>query len=251
VRCVSSIGFALFLLLFALRGYATSETLRPDQYSGGFGDLSDIYLDNNSDWWSEIPKSLGGEPPGDLLTRRPEPQNFQILGISVWSYSLNWPQKIVRTLGRVTVVGRGDASAGRHQVCYKSPANSRDSKLIFETGECSESFYLFEDGAPFVGSDRCVSSTQVNDHLKTPTGLGLGLTPTEVAKILGTPSTARPDSFVYVYRVHMRRTKEQMDSAAREDPSGPPDVEYDSDVALIIRFRNGRSWYLYVMSETC
>jgi hypothetical protein len=248
---VATIGLAFSLLLVACRGYAASETSRQDRYSGEYGDLTDIYLDNNSDWWSEISKGLLGEPPGELLTRRPEPQNFQILGISVWGYSLNWPQKIVRALGRATVIERGDASTGRAQVCYKSAANSGRTKLIFETGECIESFYLFEDGAPFAGSERCVSSMQVNEHLKTPTGLGLDLTPAEVTKILGRPSTARPDNLVYIYRVHMRLTKEQIESERREAPNLAPDLEYDSDLSLVIRFRNGRSWYLYVTSARC
>jgi hypothetical protein len=248
---VSAIRFAFFLLLFACRVHAASETPRPDRYSGEYGDLTDIYLDNNSDWWSEIPKGLGGEPPGELLIRRPEPQNFQILEISVWGYSLNWPQKIVRTLGRAAVIERGDASVGRSQVCYKSVGGSGNTKLIFETGECSESFYLFEDGAPFVGSDRCVASMQVSERLKTPSGLGLGLTPTEVIKLLGQPSTTRPDNFVYIYRVNMRLTKEQIESERREAPDLAPDLEYDSDLSLVIKFRKGRSWYLYVTSARC
>jgi hypothetical protein len=248
----STFGFALFLLLFALRGYATSETLRPDQYSGAFGDLSDIYLNDNSDWWSEIPRAHGGVPPGEFLAGPPEPQNFQILGISVWRSSPNWPQKIVRALGRATVIERGDASTGRHQICYKSAANYRRTSLIFESGECSESFYLFEEGGPFAGSDRCVSSTQVNQNLKTPAGLGLGLTPSGVVKLLGPHSLKRPDFFVYKYNLKMKRTKEEIESERREDPTlGLPDLEYDSDLSLLIRFRNGRLWYLYVTTEFC
>jgi hypothetical protein len=248
----STVGLALLLLLLACQGYGASETLGPDQHSRRFGDLSVVYVHEDSDWWSEIPKDVGGEPPGEFLAVRAERQNFRILGISVWGYSLNWPQQIVRTLGRATVIERGDAAFGRAQICYKSAGNSGQTKLIFETGECSESLYLFEGGPSFVGSDRCVSSMLVNESLKTPTGLGLGLTPAEVAKILGPPSATRRAFSVYKYNVKMRRTKEQIEAARREDPDpAPPDLGYDDSLSLVIRFRNGRSWYLYVTSGTC
>lgn len=248
-----AIGLVLFLsILFVWQGSGVPQVLRPDQYSGRFGDLTDIYLNDNSDWWSEIPKIVAEEPPGGYLAIQADPRNFRILGISVWGYTVSWPQQIVHTLGRATVIERGDAGTGRAQVCYQSAENSGQTKLIFETGECSESLYLFEDGAPFVGSDRCVSSPLVNEHLRTPMGLGLALTPAEVTKILGPPSAARRDFVVYKYTAKMTRTKKQLKDAERVDPgSGAPDLVYDDTLFLVIRLRNGRAWFLFLNSQTC
>lgn len=81
--------------------------------------------------------------------------------------------------------------------------------------------------------------------------MGLGLTPSEVVKILGPPSTTRPDLLVYSYTVKIRRTKEQIEAAKREAPYATPDLEYDNPLLLMMRFRNGRLWYLYETSETC
>jgi hypothetical protein len=141
---------------------------------GSLDPRSTVYLHDNSDWWSEIRKDLGGEPPGKFLRVPPDPRSFEILGVSVWGYPLHWPRSIVSVLGRTTVVGRGDAATGRDQICYESAISSAPTKLIFETGECTTSFYLFEDGVAFTGSDRCQVSKRVTNDLKTRSGLRLG-----------------------------------------------------------------------------
>ena len=56
----SVIAMALFLLLFVRQSYGDPENLRADEYSGRFGDLSDVYLSDNSDWWSEIAEQSDG-----------------------------------------------------------------------------------------------------------------------------------------------------------------------------------------------
>jgi hypothetical protein len=249
------LGIALLLLLRSPSDGApfTPYSHRSDQYSGRYGDLSDIYLNDNSDWWSEYFKAnLGANPFGQSLSVRPRQGNFEILGISLWSYSVKWPQAVVHELGKATVIERGDAGVGRAQVCYQSAENSGQTKLIFEEGECLDSFYLFEDGHPFVGSDACVASQQVTCRLETLSGLGLGQTHAEVAKILGVPSKQGDDFLTYNYYLTMRRTKEQLEEDKSENPGyGTPDPEYENHLVINIEFRNGRSWYLHVRSGMC
>ena len=122
--------------------------------------------------------------------------------------------------------------------------------MIFETSECTESFYYFEDGAPFGGSEECISSRVVTERIRTPSGPGLGLTPAEVTRILGTPSVKKSDFLAYRYEAEMERTKEQLQAAKREDPS-PLDLKYQNSLYLVVRFRNGRWWYLDAGSGMC
>jgi hypothetical protein len=222
--------------------------------AGEYGNLNTVDLRDDSDWWSEIRKDLGGEPPGKFLSVSPDPLSFEILGISVRGYPLHWPLEIVSVLGRATVVGRGDAATGRDQICYESATSSAPTKLIFETGECTTSFYLFEDGAAFTGSDRCQVSKRVVRDLKTPSGLGLGLTREQVKKILGAPTRSDDESATYKSFVSLNRTKEQLEHITRDFPVakyGRPDLQFDDMLSILIKFRNDSSWYLFVASTTC
>lgn len=249
VALLSPIFFGLLVLalpLVAGQSNAGSESSGPTQYD----DLKTTYLKDNSDWWSEIAKGEGGEPPGDISRASPSPHNFEILGISVWGFDLHWPNPATRVLGRATVVERGDASGGRSQVCYDSVPRSEATKLIFETGECANSFYLFDGGQPFSGTDRCQSSKLVTNDLKTTSGLGLGMTREEIRKILGPPVVVHGDSFTYKYNVIFKRTKEELEEWKRLDGE-MPDAQFDEGLSIVIKFRGERSWFLYVASSIC
>jgi hypothetical protein len=249
---IAIVGLVACLLLFAWCGACVSETAACDHYSGQYGNLCDSYLRDSSDWWSRIPdRAATAEPKVTFVKPSAQSGNFRILGLSVWGYSIHWPQAIIHTLGRATVIERGDASVGRAQVCYKSAKASERTTLIFEQGECAESFYLFEDGKPFVGSDRCVPSASVTGQLRTPTGLGIRLTRAEVLRILGRPSGSKGDSLIYEYTVKLKRTKEQIEALRQGYPEFTPEPEYGETLDILIRFRNGRSWYMYVASFTC
>jgi hypothetical protein len=171
----------------------------------------------------------------------------------MWGEAQDWPQNIVHVLGRATVVERGDAANGRSQVCYKSADPSEPTKLIFEIGECTHSFYLFAGGAPFSGTDKCQGSNIITRDLKTPNGLGLGLTPEQVKKILGPPSAAEHESLTYDYNVKLTRTKQRLEELKREagPEYGPPDLQIDDGLSILIKFHDARSWYLYVASSSC
>ncbi len=246
------IGLVVCLIVFAWRGDSASGAAACDHYSGEYGSLCDSYLHDNSDWWSEIPDEAAAAQPTVKFTKsEPQSGNFRILGLSVWGIMVHWPQAVVHALGRADIVERGDASVGRAQVCYESAEASDGAKLIFEQGECAQGFYLIRDGEPFVGSDRCVPSALVTRKLRTPTGLGIGLTRAEVVKVLGRPSGRKGDSLIYSYRIKMKKTKEQIEAEHHDAPEFTPDLEYEDDLSILIRFRNGRAWYIYAASNTC
>jgi hypothetical protein len=103
-------------------------------------------------------------------------------------------------LGKASVVQRGDASAGRTQVCYTSRGEPR-VHLIFEKGEVNEALYLFNVGKDWKGSDLCSTSDLVTETLSTKSGLHLGETLSEVRAILGKPSAATGRKLSYLFSV--------------------------------------------------
>jgi hypothetical protein len=238
--------------MFVCPGQAVAGTAACEHYSDQFGSICNTYLYDNSDWWSQIPDERAAcEPNATLVRPSADRADFQILGISVWRGSDRWLRSIVRKLGTATILERGDASVGRAQVCYRSATPSERVKLVFEQSECAEGIYLFVDGKPFVGSDRCVPTMLVDRQLKTPTGLGIGLSRAQVLKILGRPSCRNTDSFVYAYSVMLKKTKENLEEEQKDFPNYSPDPDYEDDLSILIRFRKGRSWYFYLASNTC
>ena len=69
---------------------------------------------DDSDWWSIIRQNDSDEivKPQELDIPA---SNFRVLGVTVGKDDLEGIQK---KLGTATVVGRGDASTGRSQICY-------------------------------------------------------------------------------------------------------------------------------------
>src|SRR5579859_343583 len=89
-----------------------------------------IRLNDSSDWWS-INRTDPGRPRATPGTQGLHPRNFEIAGVTLGHGSSD---AILRSLGAVTTVGRGDASTGRTQFCYSS-AETSSLHLVFEFGE--------------------------------------------------------------------------------------------------------------------
>jgi hypothetical protein len=155
--------------------------------------ISRVRMNDSSDWWSILNEQAAQEF-GDPQHREVSISNFVILGVALGEGQF---EKGAAKLGKGAIAERGDAASGRSQACYVAGDSSRTVHLIFEQGEVDYSFYLFEGGAAWTGSDRCVKSNLIPPNIKTSGGLGLGQSASEVEAILGSPSRRQSDKLVY------------------------------------------------------
>jgi len=214
---------------------------------------------DDSDWWSTLAvfdKLDLSAPITNTQNRAPANSNFEITGVVAGNDQI---QKLAVGIGKAAVVERGDATLGRSQVCYSSADNPHSVHLIFEAaGEGDTySFYLFEDGPPWKGSDLCVASPRISSGLQTGSGLHLGQTIPQVRSILGEPSTVLRDRLVYVYEVKRRSTAKDLARARQAYPNiSDKDLHESFDFYYFnsyieARFVDGKLTYLAVTkSET-
>jgi hypothetical protein len=167
---------------------------------------------DDSDWWSTLAIYTHldfSAPKTHTQNRAPAGSNFEIAGVVAGSDQI---QKLAVGIGKAPIVQRGDAAKSRSQVCYTSGRNPHAVHLIFEEameGD-SHSFYLFDDGPPWEGSDLCIVSDRISASLQTASGLHLGLTISQVRSILGEPSTVLHNKLMYVYEVKRRSTAKDL-----------------------------------------
>jgi hypothetical protein len=173
-----------------------------------------IRLNDKSDWWSMNNEDFRG-PDVEPQNKGLDARNFQIADMSLDDGF----EKIATKFGKAKIVERGEASYSRSQVCYASAKDSPKVHLIFEGAEGGLSyFYLFAGGADWKGSGFCAKSTLVSWSLRTPTGLGLGLSPEQMEAILGKPDLIAGNRYVYSRLVEKKATPEQLEKARREYP---------------------------------
>jgi len=145
---------------------------------------SEVSPRDSTDWWSIL--SPTEELDSTTLQHRElAGRNFQILGIDVRHFDF---ADVEKKLGSSAHIGRGDASTSREQLCYVSPVKDHPKYLIFEQGEVASSVYLFSVDRPWNGRDLCSRSRQITQGVKTGSGLELGLSMSQVIRILGAPS---------------------------------------------------------------
>jgi hypothetical protein len=209
---------------------------------------STIHLRDNSDWWSLI-KDDPSDGAIKFQEREVPRSNFQILGIDLGERLL---ERATRKLGEVTTVERGDASTGRHQVCYVSSGESRNTYLIFETGEVNDTFYLFNDGDQWKGNEKCLTTKVVTSKSSTASGLQLGLAPDQVIAILGEPTIRRENELSYY--LHTRKKTSEADlKRMRQQNREMSDKEfisnygfYDLSAEIVLKFKDSKLAYLGV-----
>jgi hypothetical protein len=203
------------------------------------------YTRDNSDWWSLTRTDDEVVPQeGDL-----QDSNFQILGFKLNDETFG---KAKAKLGKATVVARGDASAGRSQICYSSPGRKSKTYLIFEKGEVNDAFYLFNVGPDWKGSEKCSESNLVTANLSTGSGLHLGQTTAQVRAVLGKPSFASDDKIVYFFSVEKKTPADDFETIKKQNPRVTQDElhrNYDSytlGVYIQARFLSDKLVYLGV-----
>ena len=95
-------------------------------------------------------------------------------------------------------------------------------------------------------------SAQVAPALRTRSGLGLGLAPTEVEQVLGKPDFSSPNRFIY-YRDIEKQTRNDKLAQLRTEHSDLADKEfhdsydsYDLELYIEVRFTDGKVSYIAV-----
>ncbi len=209
---------------------------------------STVRLEDNSDWWS-LTRENADEERVTYQGRELSRSNFQILGISL---DEDLFRRAVGKLGRATSVERGDASSGRHQLCYVSIGEATKTYLIFESGEVNDTFYLFSDGTVWNGNEKCSTTKVVSSKSSTGSGLQLGLAPSQVIAILGKPSSHRKDELGY-YLHARKRTSEADLKRLRQQEREMSDKEftdnyafYDLTAVIVLKFKDSKLAYLAV-----
>jgi hypothetical protein len=169
------------------------------------------YTRDNSDWWS-LTRSDDEVVPreGDL-----QDSNFQILGFKLNDETFG---KARAKLGKANIVERGDASAGRSQICYSSPGKKSKTYLIFEKGEVNDAFYLFSVGPDWKGSEQCSESNLVVANLSTASGLHLGQTSAQVRAILGRPSFTSDNKIIWFVSAEKKTPAADFENLKKRNP---------------------------------
>jgi hypothetical protein len=233
-------AFVFLLLVFPLAGPATQTDHA-------------VRMNDNSDWWSI---SRGSDSNDSLRTQERElaRTNFQVLGVILGETMFS---RAATKLGKATSVERGDASTGRRQVCYTSPAAQEKTHLIFEQDEVGYTFYLFADGPGWEGAGRCVASKAISQSLATASGLHLGMTPAQVIAILGKPTKRRESELVYSFLVRKKTSPKDLKEARERNPEmNEKDFQanygyYDLGTGVVAKFVDSKLTYLAVSkSET-
>jgi len=208
---------------------------------------------DDSDWWS-ITRLPDDEIHVKIQQREISNANFRIAGVNLRDYSL---QVISKVLGATPTTERGDASTGREQACYVSSDAAHPTYLIFEEGEVNSAFYLFSETTSWNGRDRCVRSKRVSRSIMTESGLCLGQTPEQVAKILGKPSERRGNALYYLLHVKKKTPLDQLTKIRTQHPE-LSDKEfyddygrYDFTVYICAKFDHAAMIYLGIsVAET-
>jgi len=207
-----------------------------------------VRLADRSDWWSILNEDFywpSDKPKSEDLN----PDNFEIAGLSLPDDPSF--RSVKEKLGPAVTITRGSASSGRYQVCYVSQRNPQ-VHLIFEESEPNLSFYLFEEAQSWNGQALCVVSPQITSLLRTKSGLGLGMSPVQVEKILGKADVSSATRLVYQREVKMRTPEAKLTDLRGEHnemSDGEFHENYDSyELALYIevRFTDGKLTYLAV-----
>jgi hypothetical protein len=217
--------------------------------------LKSIRFDDNSDWWS-ILKDDSVPGPEVKPGKQPLPgTNFRLAGLKLGSDF----EQISSRLGPARVVDRGDASTGRHQLCYTShDSKGKKSYLIFEVGEVNYAMYLFQGAADWKGNELCADPKISLRGLHTDSGLKLGLSPTQVEAILGKPELIQPGRWLYVREFKRKTTPQEFAQMRKDYPRELGNISahqmfdyYDVQMYVEVRFVYSKLTYLVIsQSET-
>lgn len=211
-----------------------------------------ISLGDNTDWWSVGSQNFN-MPDLKPLEKDIPAENFAIDGLTLDFDDRDPLQAAYQKFGSANRVERDETGSARDQICYVS-SQDPNTHLIFEAGELDLVFYLFAGGQHWNGEDLCTKSSGVTAASRTNSGLGLGITPADLQRILGKPDFSDGTRFIYE-----RQVKKTLSSAelAKLRKSYPEISEsefkfqethpYLLEIYIEARFTNSRLNYLVVL----
>lgn len=207
-----------------------------------------VRLEDSSDWWS-INRADPGRPNPKASARELDASNFDIAGVTLGHGS---SEAITGSLGAVTTVERGDASSGRSQLCYFSGQND-PVHLVFEFGEDESVVYLFSGGKAWNGDKYCVASPKVSRAISTASSLKLGMSRSEVEKVLGYPDATTANSVIYTREFQKKSRPAEFEVLRRDDPERLSDQEahkkfdyYPVEQYVLAKFADSKLVYLAI-----
>jgi hypothetical protein len=173
---------------------------------------------DDSDWWS----SVAVFNDIDLAAPRTHTQHRELaastMSIAGIKLGLGVIAEAQAKFGHAALVSRGDAATGRAQACYLT-ADSGTYLIFEEEGEgFGTSFYLFQGGPGWNGSELCRTTSLNRQEIKTADGLRLGLDENEVEAILGKPSTASQEKLMYVFEAKKATAGGELEKLRRQHP---------------------------------
>ena len=208
-----------------------------------------VRLADRSDWWSVLNENFYwpiDKPKGEELN----PETFEIAGVTLQHNDAPF-REVEARFGHAVIAARGSSSGVRQQVCYSSQSKPTVN-IIFEAGESNQSFYLLSSSQPWNGDALCAESSQVTPALRTRSGLGLGMSPAEVERILGKPDASTPNRLVYQRQMDSRTPPEKL-AVLRSEHADMSDADfhenydsYEMELYVEARFTDGKLTYLAV-----
>jgi hypothetical protein len=213
-----------------------------------------VSLQDNSDWWSVGSQNFNTphfKPSGTDLAA----ENFAIAGLALDLDDRDPLQAASRKFGSAITVARDQTGSGREQICYVS-SQDPSTHLIFEAGELDLVFYLFASGQHWNGEDLCTKSNGVTEALRTDSGLGLGITPADLQRILGKPDFSDGARFIYERQIKKTFSTAELAKFRKGHPEIPESEfkefeethrSYALEIYIEARFTNSRLNYLMVL----
>ena len=204
---------------------------------------------DDSDWWSLLRQDRP-DACSKLSNEKPNAANFVIAGVDLRHSEpvRDAEEKVAKTSEIMT---RGDAGTSRTQICFKSASEKGRFKLIFEQGEIASVAYLIDGGPDWPESYKCVVSQKVSDKLATASGLHLGMTASEVEKILGQPCIESNDGIEYAFDYKQAWTPDERRRLKENPGEFDPDEPWDWFGTMQIKFREAKAYYIAIlMGET-
>jgi hypothetical protein len=201
---------------------------------------SSFWRGDDSDWWS-LQKDDKPFACSTLSKEKPNGANFVIAGVNLRDEEpVRDAEKEIPTTSEILTVTRGDAGDSRTQICFKSSSEKGRFKLIFEEGEAGASAaYLIDGGPDWPESYKCVASQEVSDKLATASGLHLGMTASEVKKILGKPCLESNDSLGYFFDYQYLLPLNE---------GGNGDIDVDWIGTMQFKFRGAKACYIAILT---
>jgi hypothetical protein len=209
--------------------------------------IGDVVTLDSSDWWSvdrEI-KPDEAAPQQRILSE----SNFSVVGVDLGDTMFRSAR---RKLGQAIIQQRGDGATGRRQICYTSAGSQDKVYVIFEQGEVDYTFYLFTDGPPWQGAERCFQSTAISRRSTTGSGLRLGQSPSQVIDLIGRPTKRSENELLYSFSVKKRTSTKELREARQRNPAmSDKDLQdtygyYNDASGIVARFVDSKLTYLAV-----